>query len=368
MTLDAAIPTTLIWREAAKPRDAYILARGEYDKRGEKVPRGTPGCLPPMAAGLPRTRLGLAKWLLDPSHPLAARVAVNRFWQQLFGIGLARTSEDFGSQGEPPAHPELLDWLAARFVADGWDVKGTLRRMALSAAYRQSARIPPELAARDPENRLLARGPRFRLDAEALRDQALAVSGLLVERIGGPPVKPPQPDLWKAVAYVGSDTMTFRKDAGREKVHRRSVYTFWKRTSHAPQMMTFDAPSRESCLVRRERTNTPLQALLMLNDPQYVEAARAFAELAMKRSAPESRAAWMFQRATLRPPDPRDLATLQALFRDARERYAADLDAARRLIAVGEDPPDAALDVVELAAWTVVANLILNLDEVITKG
>ena len=369
--INAKIPTSLIYKERAKPRDAFILKRGEYDQRGDKVARNTPEVLPPMADDLPRNRLGLARGLVDPSHPLTARVAVNRFWQQCFGIGIVRTSEDLGSQGEPPSHPKLLDFLAAQFIADGWDVKKTMKRIVMSATYRQSSRMTPELKRRDPENRLLARGPRFRLDAEMLRDQALAVGGLLVEKIGGPSVKPSQPaGLWKAVAYVGSDTMNFKKDTGPDKVYRRSLYTFWKRTSVAPQMGMFDAPSRESCVVRRERTNTPLQALLLMNDPQYVEAARALAELALKEggTTPEERAAWMFKRATARAPDAEDLADLVGFYVDQKAGYTADPEAAKKLIAIGESKPDASLDPVELATWTMVANLILNLDEVITKS
>ena len=327
--------------------------------------------LPPMAKGLPLNRLGLAKWLLDPGHPLTARVTVNRLWQQCFGTGLVKTSEDFGAQGELPSHPDLLDWLATRFPAEKWDVKAFMKRLVLSATYRQSSRATPALVERDPENRLLARGPRFRLDAEMLRDQAFFVSGLLVEELGGPSVKPPQPGgLWFAVGYSGSNTVRFKKDTGPGKVHRRTLYTFIKRTSPPPQMSTFDAPSREACVTRRERTNTPLQALLLMNDPQYVEAARAFAERAVKGAGktPEARAGWMFTRAAARAPGKEEMAVLLDAFRHHLAEFRKDAGAARKLIQVGESKPDGTLDPAELAAWTLVANLILNLDEVITKG
>ena len=365
-----SVPTTLVFRERAQPREAFILERGEYDQHGEKVGRDTPAALPPMSEDLSRDRLGLAKWLLDPGHPLTSRVAVNRFWQQCFGTGIVKTSENFGQQGEWPSHPELLDWLAVQFPADGWDVKKLIGRFVTSATYRQASRVTPELCERDPENRLLARGPRFRLDAEMLRDQALLVSGLLMEKLGGPGVKPPQPDgLWFAVGYSGSDTVRFVKDAGPEKVYRRSIYTFWKRTAPPPQMNTFDAPSREACAVRRERTNTPLQALLLMNDPQYVEAARHLAELAIEEAgtAPEARAAYMFKRAAGHAPDQPDLADLIGAYRDQFAHYEASPEDANKLIAVGESKPEASLDPAQLAAWTMVANLILNLDEVITK-
>jgi mono/diheme cytochrome c family protein len=368
--LDKRMPVTLVFQESAAAKPAFILKRGEYTQKGDPVERATPAFLPPMPADAPRNRLGLAQWLVEPGHPLTARVEVNRLWQQCFGTGLVKTSEDFGSQGEPPSHPELLDWLAVQFVEDGWDVKATLRRVVTSAAYRQSAKVTPERLAKDPGNRLLSRGPRYRLDAEELRDQALAVSGLLVEKIGGPGVKPPQPSgLWEAVGYLTSNTRNFVADTGHEKVHRRSLYTFWKRTAPPPQMMTFDAPSRESCTVRRERTNTPLQALVLMNDVQFVESARALAERALREGGPtpESRAADLFRRATARNPDAGELAELTAAYRDFAAAYAKDTAAAKKLITVGETKPDASLNPTDLAAWTMVANLVLNLDEVINK-
>jgi hypothetical protein len=368
--VEGTFPTTLVSKERAEPRPAFVLKRGQYDQRGEPVERATPAFLPPMADGAPRDRLGLARWVADPSHPLTARVAVNRFWQQVFGAGIVRTAEDFGSQGEPPSHPELLDWLAVDFAQSGWDVQGLLRKILTSSTYRQSSRATREKLAKDPDNRLLARGPRFRLDAETVRDQALAASGLLVRAIGGPSVKPPQPaGLWEAVGYTSSNTARFSADSG-DKVYRRSLYTFWKRTSPPPQMTTLDATSREACRVRRERTNTPLQALLLMNEEQQVEAARRLAERVLKESgaAVEERAARIFRLAAARPPSAADLADLAGLYSEQLGDYRADPDAARALVAIGGTKADSALDPVELAAWTMVANLVLNLDEVITKG
>ncbi len=366
---DKALPATLVFKEAAKPKPAYVLHRGEYDQKREKVDRRTPAFLPPMPEGAPKNRLGFAEWVVT-QNPLTARVAVNRFWQSVFGTGIVKTADDFGSQGEPPSHPELLDWLAVEFRESGWDVKKLMRLIVTSAAYRQSARLTPEKLAKDRENRLLSRGPRFRLDAEALRDQALFVSGLLVEKVGGPSVKPPQPaGLWEAVGYTSSNTAKFVADTGPEKVHRRSLYTFWKRTSPPPQMTVADAPSRESCVVRRERTDTPLQALLLMNETQYVESARALAEKAMHEGGdtPEARLAYLFRRATLRKPAASELAELTAALNDFRATYARDPAAAKKLIAVGETKPDPKLDPTDLAAYTMAANLVLNLDEVLNK-
>jgi len=368
--LERKIPTTLVMKERKKPREAFVLVRGQYHVKGEKVSRVTPSVLPPMAKDLPRNRLGFARWLTDPSHPLMARVTVNRFWQQLFGTGIVKTSEDFGNQGERPSHPELLDWLATRFIADGWDVKKFMKRLVMSATYRQSSRVTPQLFAIDPANRLLARGPRFRLDAETIRDQALALSGLLVTTIGGPGVKPPQPGgLWRAVGYTSSNTARFRADKGPDKVHRRSLYTFWKRTAPPPQMTTLDAPSREDCRVRRERTNTPLQALLLMNDPQYVEAARGLAQRVLTEGGKtdRSRARWVLELATCRLPNHVDVADILALLGTERTAFRKDAAAAKALIAIGDAKPDAKFDPTELASWTMVANLILNLDEVVTK-
>ena len=324
-----------------------------------------------MSDDLPRDRLGLARWLLAPEQPLTSRVVVNRFWQQVFGVGIVKTAEDFGSQGEPPSHPDLLDWLAVDFRENGWDVKQLMKSMVTSATYRQSSRAARSNYQRDPENRLLARGSAYRLDAETLRDQALSLSGLLVPTIGGPSVKPPQPDgIWFAVGYSGSDTVRFTKDEGPEKVYRRSLYTFWKRTAPPPQMSTFDAPSREACIVRRERTNTPLQALLLMNDPQYVEAARFLAQRTVKEGGrtTQERASFVFEIATARAPSDAELAALLSTYEDHHAQFLTDREGASQLIAIGETPPDPTLDTAELAAWTMVANLVLNLDEVITKG
>jgi hypothetical protein len=369
--LDQALPATLVSHERSEPRPAYLLKRGEYDQRGEPVGRRTPGFLPPLPAGAPLNRLGFAQWLVAPENPLTARVAVNRLWQQCFGTGLVKTAEDFGTQGELPSHPELLDWLAIQFREDGWDMKKMMKRLVMSATYLQSSRITPDRLARDPANWLLSRGPHYRLDAETLRDQALAVSGLLVEKVGGPSVKPPQPaGLWEAVGYVTSNTAKFTADTGHDKVHRRSLYTFWKRTAPPPQMSTFDAPSREACRVRRERTNTPLQALVLLNETQYVECARVLAERTLRQggTSPEARLRYLFQRATSRLQDACEQAELLSVYHAYRATYTRDTKSARELIAVGETKPDAALDPGELAAWTMVANLVLNLDEVLCKG
>jgi hypothetical protein len=364
------VPVSLVFKEREKPKDAFLLKRGEYDHKGEKIGRATPPFLPPLPKDAPPNRLGLAQWILEPGFPLTARVAVNRFWQQVFGRGLVRTSEDFGRQGEPPSHPELLDWLAARFIADGWDVKRFMRRLLTSATYRQTSKVAADLVRRDPENRLLSRGPRFRMDAETVRDQILFLSGLLVEQVGGPSVKPPQPEgLWEAVGYTGSNTYRFSRDPEPQKVFRRSLYIFWKRTSAPPQMTMFDAPSRESCTARRERTNTPLQALLLMNEPQCFEAARHLAQKAIREggTTPEARAAWMLRRCTFRPPAERDVADLASLVRSQREVFGKDPEGAKKAVSFGDLPADPSFDAGELAAWTLAASVVLNLDEVLNK-
>ena len=305
--VEAEVPRTMITRDRETPRPTHVLIRGQYDQKGAEVQPGVPAILPPLAPAEPErgaNRLDLARWLVDPDHPLTARVTVNRFWQQVFGIGLVETAEDFGTRGAWPSHPELLDALALDFVEGGWDVKGLMRRLVTSATYRQSARVTPDRLALDPENRLLSRGPRQRLDAETLRDTALFVSGLLVERIGGPSVKPYQPGgLWKAVGYTSSNTANFVQDSG-DKLYRRSLYTFWKRTSPPPTMAILDAPTRETCTVQRARTNTPLQALALMNDVQFVEAARAFAERILREggSTEDERLVFAFRSVTARRP------------------------------------------------------------------
>lgn len=364
------IPSTLVMREANDVRETFVLVRGQYDKQGDKVQPGVPAALPPLDKVAKADRLALAQWLVDPVQPLTARVTVNRFWQQYFGAGLVRTSEDFGAQGEWPSHPALLDWLAVEFRESGWDVKRLHRSIVTSATYRQSSRVTPELLARDRENRLLARGPRFRLDAEMVRDNALFVSGLLVEEFGGRAVKPYQPSgLWEVVAYPTSTTANFVQDHGNA-LWRRSLYTFWKRTAAPPTMLIFDAPSRESCTVRRPRTNTPLQALALMNDTQFVEAARKLAERALLRQAvdDDDRLRWAFTTCTSRSPQREELAVLQNLLARQRARFSSDAAAAEQLAAAGEAPRDGTLAADELAAWTVVMNLLLNMDETITKG
>ncbi len=364
------IPTTLVFKERAEIKQAFMLDRGEYDRKRDKVDRAPPAFLGPLPKGAPANRLGLAKWMVAPENPLVSRVEANRLWQQMFGTGLAKTVEDLGLQGEPPSHPELLDWLAVSFREDGWDIKKFLRRIALSSTYQQSSKVTKDRLAKDPANRLLSRGARYRLDAENIRDQALFASGLLIERVGGPSVKPPQPaGLWEAVGYVDSNTAKFTADTGREKVHRRSFYTFWKRTSPPPQMTTFDAPSREACMVRRERTNTPLQALLLMNETQYVEAARALAERSIKEGGanPKDRLTLMFRLLVARKPDESEMSELLHLYEENLAVYGKDAADAKKLIHLGETKPDPALNPAELAATTMVANLVLNLDEAVNK-
>lgn len=369
--LNNSITTTLIWKEKSKPEPAFMLNRGEYDQPGEEVQRRTPGFLPAMPEDMPNDRLGLAQWLVSREHPLTARVTVNRFWQQFFGTGLVKTSEDFGSQGEPPSHAKLLDWLAVQFMDDGWDVKKTMKRMVMSKTYQQSAKVSSELVKLDPENRLLARGPRFRLDAEMLRDQALFVSGLLIEKMGGPSVKPPQPyGLWFAVGYSGSNTVRFKADSGPEKVHRRTVYTFIKRTAPPPQMNVFDGPSRESCTVRRERTNTPLQALLLFNDPQYIEAAIALADRGMETGQEDVKkiATEMLWLTLTREPTENEVGSLVSGYQQDLKAFQDQPEQAGKLLEISSTKIGKDRDPAQLAAWTMSANLLLNLDEVVTKN
>ena len=362
--------TTMVMEERkdATPL-AWVLSRGEYDQRREQVRPDVPAALIPLPKDAPRNRLALAKWLVDPKHPLTARVTVNRLWQSLFGTGLVKTSEDFGIMGDPPSHPDLLDWLAVEFVESGWNVKHLLNLMLTSATYRQSAQVDPVSYERDPDNRYLARGSRLRLDAEMLRDQILQVSGLLVPKLGGPSVKPYQPSgLWNVVAITGSNTRVFQQDKG-DALYRRSLYTFWKRTSPPPSMAAFDAPTREQCTVRRERTNTPLQALVLLNDPQYVEAARRLAESTVKQAGKTpARAARMLERVLAKPARPADVSDTVDLVTKFRKLFGSEPEAAKNLIKSGDSQPDASLDPIELAAWTMAANALMNRDDFINKN
>jgi len=355
--------------ERSEPPKAFVLFRGEYDKRREQVGPATPAFLPPMTAEMPRNRLGFARWLLHGQHPLTARVTVNRFWQEVFGAGIVRTAGDFGATGEMPSHPELLDWLAVEFRESGWDVKKFFRLMLTSATYRQAAVIAPETLQRDPQNRVLSRGPRFRMDAEMLRDYALAASGLLVAKIGGPSTRPYQPPgVWEAVAMIGSNTRDYRQDQG-ENLYRRSLYTFWKRAAPPAWMEIFNAPSREVCTVRRERTNTPLQALATLNDPQWVEAARHLAQTALQKGGADDhgRLELMAKRLLARALRPEEAQSVRGSLARLLEHYRAHPEDARQLLSVGESRADPALDPPLLAAWTMLANELMNTDEVLNK-
>ena len=368
--LNDAIPTSMVMAEMPKRRETAILGRGDYQNRGEIVSPGVPAMLPALPAGEPANRLTLAKWLVSGAHPLTARVTVNRYWQMYFGTGLVKTTEDFGSQGEQPSNPELLDWLATEFVRTRWDVKGMQKLLVMSAAYRQSSRVTPELLERDPENRLLARGPRFRLPAETVRDNALAVSGLLKERTGGPSVFPYQPTgLWEDIAFGDVYSAQHYSPSHGDDLYRRSMYTFWKRTSGPPSLITFDAPDREKCTARRLLTNTPLQALVLLNDPTYVESARSLAQRMLLEGGadPGKRIRFGFRLATARMPSSDEVQILRDLEEKSVAGFRHNPERASKLLRVGESSFNTKLDPVELAAWTTVASTILNLDETITK-
>ena len=357
-----------VMNEKPEMAKAHILERGEYDKRKNEVQPETPDILPAFPAEQPRNRLGLAQWLLLQDHPLTTRVTVNRFWQEVFGTGLVKTSGDFGITGELPSHPELLDWLAVEFREGGWDVKKLFRLMVTSAAYRQAAIATPEKLAKDAANRLLSRGPRFRMDAEMVRDHALAASGLLVRQIGGPSVRPYQPEgVWEAVAMDNSDTRNYVRDKG-EGLYRRSMYWFWKRSAPPASMDIFNAPSRESCCVKRERTNTPLQALVTLNDPQFVEAARTLADRALELgvAGDDQRLEFIAERLLARRFSADELPVVKKSLADLVAWYTAHPDDAKQLIAVGDSSPRAA-DAVQLASWTMLTNELMNLDEVLCK-
>jgi len=373
VALEESLPGTFIFRDLDKPRDTFIMVRGQYDKPGEKVEPGVPAIFPPLQLDDPGQRprrLDLARWLLRPDQPLTARVAVNRVWQQFFGTGLVQTSADFGLQGEPPSHPELLDWLAVHHRDTGWDIRGLVRLLLTSATFRQEARVLPEVWAKDPGNRLYARGPRFRLDAEQIRDNALFVSGLLNLRMGGPGVRPYQPpNIWEPVGYADSNTRFYLQDHGRD-LYRRSLYCFLKRTAPPPFMSNFDGPNREQLCARRERTNTPLQALQLLNDIQQFEAARGLAGRIVTEGGatlPE-RLQWAARTVLARSLHPEELQLLQAAVESYRQRYDADPAAAQQVITVGESRPVANVPAPELAAWTLLSNLLLNTDETVNRN
>jgi hypothetical protein len=368
--LNSVVSTTMVMAEMKKPRETVILARGDYRNRGEKVDPGVPAVLPPLPKDAPLNRLTLAKWLVSPTHPLTARVAVNRYWQIYFGNGIVKTAQDFGAQGDPPSHPELLDWLATEFIRTGWDVRAMQRLIVTSATYRQSSRATPELVEKDPDNRLLAHGPRFRLPAEMIRDNALAASGLLKERVGGPSVFPYQPEgLWEETSFGdGFSAQSYTPSHG-DDLYRRTMYTFWKRTSPPPSLITFDAPDREKCTAKRSVTNTPLQALVLMNDPTYVESARMLAQR-MLDEEPKNvsrRIDLGFRLATGRRPTGQEARLLRTLETKELAEYKANPDRAKQLLSVGESKPDPKVQAAELAAWTTVASTILNLDETITK-
>jgi hypothetical protein len=344
------------------------LYRGEYDQKREVVDSGVPAALPALPEGIANNRLALAEWLVHPDHPLTSRVFVNRIWQRLFGVGIVKTSEDFGSQGDWPSHPELLDWLAVEFVEMDWDIKALHKLIVTSATYSQSSVVTPEQQANDPENRLLSRGPRRRLDAEVVRDSALLVSGLLVEKQGGPSVFPYHPKgLWQEINNRPGYSRTYKQDTG-ENLYRRSLYTFWKRTVPPPSMATFDAPEREFCVVRRSRTNTPLQAFVMLHDPQFVEAARKLAERMLKEGGDrlEAQLSHGFELVTSRLPDERELKILKETYQQRLQQYQQRPEEATSLLSVGDSSRDESLALSELAAMTSIARLLLNLSEFMT--
>jgi hypothetical protein len=362
-----SLPTSMIMKELPTPRDAFLLRRGEYDKPGEKVNRGIPSVLPPLPDDAPVNRLGLAKWIVSPSNPLTARVWVNRQWEKFFGIGLVKSVDNFGTQAEVPSHPELLDWLATEFVRIGWDMKGIQKQIVMSSTYRQSSKADPLDYKNDVDNKLMARGPRFRLPGEVVRDQALAISGLLVEKVGGPSVRPYMPDgVWDETSKYG-DLRGYKHDKN-DGLYRRSLYTIWKRTAAPPTMLMFDSPSREFCTVKRSRTNTPLQALALLNEVTFVEAARVLAQRMNDQPNKdlEGKIRWGFRQVTGRYPEQQELDVLVTGYERRVQAYSSDLEAAKKLVAWGESK---VVDIQpsELAALTLTANVLLNLDEVVTK-
>ena len=357
----------MVMKELPKPRDAFVLLRGEYDKIGPKVERALFRALPPMPAGEPNNRLGFARWLVSGTHPLTGRIWVNRAWERFFGIGLVKTSEDFGSQAEWPSNPELLDWLAIEFVERQWDMKAMQKLIMSSSAYRRSAAVTPEMLEKDPDNRLVARGPRFRLPAEVIRDQALWTAGLLVDKQGGPSVKPYMPEaVWDETSVYG-DMRNYKADTG-EGLWRRSLYTIWKRTAAPPSMLLFDSAGREVCTVKRSRSNTPMQALSLLNEVTFVEAARKLAEQSLRQPGDnDAKLAWTFRKVVRRDATPAELAVLRKGLDKRLATYAADATLAPKLLATGLSPAAPNLDRNQLAAWTATANILLNLDETVTR-
>ncbi len=368
-TFEATIPVAMVMKEKADPRPAHILRRGAYDNPGEQVERDSPAFLPPMKnKGGIRTRMDLADWFMSDEHPLTARVAVNRFWQQLFGVGIVKTSEDFGVQGDWPSHPDLLDHLAASFIESGWDVKALLKQIVMSATYQQASEATPDEFEKDPENRLLSRGSRFRMDSEVIRDQLLATSGLLNGDLYGKSVKPPQPaGLWTAVSMPSSYPREFKSDTG-EKVYRRSVYTFWKRGMPPPQMTILNAPSREVCIARRERTNTPLQALLLMNELEYLKAARHLAHetVANRTLTPADRLAAVYETITSKLPDTDETEDFLKMVADLESIYRDNTQLAEQLCEGVE--LHEGVSMAELAAWTLLVSTIYNLDITKTRG
>jgi hypothetical protein len=379
------IPSTMVMEDMKEPRETFVLVRGQYDQFGTKVEAKTPDSLSPFPPDAPRNRLGFAQWLVAPEQPLTSRVIVNRYWQMLFGTGLVTTSEDFGSQGEQPTHPELLDWLACEFqhstqplVAgtpqDRWNVKALIKLLVMSSTYRQQSRVTPEGLRLDPQNRWLSRAPRFRLHAELIRDQALTISGLLKHRIGGASVSPYQPgDLWTELSSRADSSnwtaQSFVQSHG-DDLYRRGMYTFWKRTCPPVQLATFDAPDRETCTVRRARTNTPLQALITLNDPTYLEASRKLAERVLREAPTDfaQRLQFLFRSVTCRVPTDRELAVLTRTWEQQRIHYQSQPQMIDALLSIGESPADKSLEPLELATWTMLASGILNLDETLTRN